>query len=92
MKWIASHPELPAFYQWQDEVVVYDPVASDTHLLSLAAWACLKAVMNKALSTSEIYELLANEFKMGKNQDLMTYIDATMRELKALMLVDEKWA
>jgi len=73
---------------WADEVVVYNIVSGNSHLLSPTAVKVLKLLESRPLGISEISEQLALSENVGLDEEITVQVEKLLSSLDELGLVE----
>jgi PqqD family protein of HPr-rel-A system len=73
---------------WADEVVVYNIVSGNSHLLSPTAVKVLKLLETRPLGTSEISEQLARSENVSVDAEITLQVEKLLSSLDELGLVE----
>jgi PqqD family protein of HPr-rel-A system len=74
--------------RFEPEFVVFDPRSGCTHLLNEMAAAALKTLASRALDARELSELLAAEFRVSADEELLDRVAEMLDYLDAMGLVE----
>lgn len=88
MKWRLTSNESLHFRAWGDEVVVYNSLSGDTHLLDSATSQMLLHLQAAPSDAATLAELLTPYFQIAPSADLRLHIEQQLSELRALALIE----
>jgi PqqD family protein of HPr-rel-A system len=88
MKWRVIPNEALHFRTWGDEVVVYNSLSGDTHLLGSATAQILLNLQKAPSDVATLADSLAPFFQVAPGADLPLQIDQLLCELNALALIE----
>jgi PqqD family protein of HPr-rel-A system len=74
--------------RFEPEFVVFDPRSGCTHLLNEMAAAALKTLASRTLDARELSELLAAEFGVSADEELIDRVVEMLDYLDAMGLVE----
>ncbi|RJG01870.1 HPr-rel-A system PqqD family peptide chaperone [Noviherbaspirillum sedimenti] len=87
MKWQAISPQSLHTRTWDDEVVVYDALSGNTHLLGLAAARLLAAIAQAPGDIAALAHTLEQHWPDLTAEEAHTHVDAMLAELAGIGLI-----
>jgi PqqD family protein of HPr-rel-A system len=88
MKWRVISNDALHFRSWDDEVVVYNSLSGDTHLLGSTAAQILLNLQEAPSDAASLAESLAPFFQIAPGADLPLQIGELLADLNALALIE----
>ena len=87
MKWQAIDESDLHLRQWEDEVVAYNALSGDTHLITPAAADLLAALLREPSDQASLAPRMATAWETQPDADLDAAIGQLLAELETLALV-----
>jgi PqqD family protein of HPr-rel-A system len=73
---------------WNDEMVVYNSLSGDTHLLGVDAAQILLKLQQEAVNTSTLTEQLATYFPAKTVEESAQHVEQLLSQLNVLALIE----
>jgi PqqD family protein of HPr-rel-A system len=88
MQWRALEDNALRFQSWNDEVVVYNTLSGDTHILDKPAVQILQALQRTPSDVLSLAQLLAATWQCETSDDLLREIEMVLSDMHTLSLVE----
>jgi PqqD family protein of HPr-rel-A system len=88
MRWRTIRDDAFLFRAWDDEVVIYDALSGDTHVIDAAAAQILQALQHSPSDVQNLADLLAVQLQCEPGDELNQDIEAMLSDMAALSLVE----
>jgi PqqD family protein of HPr-rel-A system len=88
MKWRAISSEALHFRAWNDEVVVYNSLSGDTHLIDSATAQLLQLLRAGPADAATLANALAPHFQDIQSADRTIHIEQLLASLDGLALIE----
>jgi PqqD family protein of HPr-rel-A system len=88
MKWRAISNVALHFRAWDDEIVVYNSLSGDTHLIDSATAQLLHLLQTAPADAATLAKALAPYFEVTQSADLPIRIEQLLTNLDALALIE----
>lgn len=86
-KWQATAPDELHIHAWDNEVVVYDALSGNTHLLDAVAAQVLQSIAMAPADTAGIAQMLAELWRESPAEQAHAQVDAILAELAGISLI-----
>lgn len=87
MKWQAISPQSLHTRAWDDEVVVYDALSGNTHLLGQAAASLLAALVQAPGDVAALARTLGHHWSDLATEEAHAHVEAMLAELAGIALI-----
>jgi PqqD family protein of HPr-rel-A system len=88
MRWRTIRDDAFIFRAWDDEVVIYDALSGDTHVIDATAARILQALQQSPSDVPTLAQLLAVPLQCEPGDALNQDIEAVLSDMAALSLVE----
>lgn len=88
LQWRIIDDDALEFRRWDDEVVVYNGLSGDTHLLDASTAEILLALRHTRLDMLSLAQLLARKWQCEPTPDFLDELEMTLSNMHALSLVE----
>lgn len=87
-RWRTIRDDAFLFRAWDDEVVVYDALSGDTHIIDATAARILQALQQAPSDVPTLAQLLAMQLQCEPGEELNHDIESVLSDMAALSLVE----
>jgi len=88
MQWRTLSDDAFLFHDWDDEVVIYDALSGDTHIIDTTAAQILQALQQSPSDVPNLAQLLAVQLQCEPGDELNQDIESVLSDMAALSLVE----
>lgn len=88
LQWRIIGDDALEFRRWDEEVIVYNALSGDTHLLDLSAAEILLTLRHETLDMLSLARLLAHKWQCDPTPDFLDELEMTLSDMHALSLVE----
>lgn len=88
MRWRTLRDDALHFRAWDDEVVIYDALSGDTHIIDPTAAQILQALQHSPSDVPSLAKLLAVQLQCEPGDELNQDIESVLSDMAALSLVE----
>lgn len=88
LQWRTIGDDALEFRRWDEEVIVYNALSGDTHLLAPSAAEILLTLQNETLDMLSLARLLAGKWQCDPTPDFLDELEMTLSDMHALSLVE----
>jgi PqqD family protein of HPr-rel-A system len=88
MRWRTIRDDALIFRAWDDEVVIYNALSGDTHVIDATAAQILQALQQSPSDVQTLAQLLAVQLQCEPGDELNRDIESVLSDMAALSLVE----
>ncbi len=87
MMWRTSSDQVLHYRAWEDEVIVYNALSGDTHLLGLAAAQTLSTLQKLPVNIQDLVQKLASLWQAEPDEQMQQEVAEILADLTSLSLI-----
>lgn len=88
MRWRTIRDDAFLFRAWDDEVVIYNSLSGDTHIIDRTAAQILQTLQQTPSDVGTLAQLVAAELQCEPGDELSQDIESVLSDMAALSLVE----